>query len=199
MKKTKDSIWTVKKMLDYAIVKYGITNGYSDSPYSQRANYERKIRRTLESRKMVERDEETDKYIHVLPEREAKYFIDVILRTYFEERSEDLMMEAKYAKADAELNENNYKAVTEGLDDYSYENGDPDPTPKTEEINAAIDRFMLRAIFEKFYSFNEEEYRKDYIKRPHLISDDTLEPILEGYSLLNEKLSNPVKYYCAKK
>ena len=199
MKKTKGSSWTVKQMLDYAIVKYGITNGYSDSPYSQRANYERKIRRTLESRMMVEQDEETDKYIYVLTEREAKYFIDVILRTYFEERSEDLMMEAKYAKADAELNENNRKAVTEDLDDYSYENGNPDPTPLTDEINAAIDRLMLRAIFEKFYSFNEKEYRRDFIKRPDYVIDDVLEPILEGYSLLNEKLSNPVKYYCAKK
>lgn len=201
MKKPTNATWQVKQMMEYAIIKYGLTDGYADSPNSQRSNYERKVRRTLEDRGLVVKDKNTDKYIYVLPEKEAKYFIDVFLRSYFEERTGESQMKSKFAKKDAALNESNYKAVIESTEDYNdHEKGDPDPTPINEELEASIDRFMLRAIFAKFYSFDDEaQYRKDYISLPHYKNDDILEPYIEGYSFLNERLSNPVKYYCVEK
>ena len=71
--------------------------------------------------------------------------------------------------------------------------------PTEEEIDASIQKFMVRALFNLFYDFDEKSYREDYVARTEHLSFDEMEPYLPGYSELNEKLTHPVQYYCTRK
>lgn len=62
----------------------------------------------------------------------------------------------------------------------------------TEQI---IDRTMLRSIFNIFYTFREEEFRKDLRRRAKCIDPHSYGEFLPGYYELTRKLENPLGNY----
>lgn len=58
-----------------------------------------------------------------------------------------------------------------------------------------IDRIMLRAIFDKFYTFDEEAFRRDLEERSRCIDSTLPATFLSGYSELTSKLENPLGNY----
>lgn len=110
-----------------------------------------------------------------------------------------LLIKEKYRIQDVKINEKRLLS----LESYNPNNEaeiEQDNTPTAKEIDDSIDRLMLRDLFEHLYEFNESEYRNDYIERASLIEpEDIKEQTKEGYSLLNEKLTHPLKYYCSKR
>lgn len=58
---------------------------------------------------------------------------------------------------------------------------------------------MIRNIFDLFYEFDKKSYVEDYKKRESLVTDDVKKPYQKGYSQINAKLNNPIKFYCIRK
>lgn len=67
----------------------------------------------------------------------------------------------------------------------------------TDLIDQMTDRMMLRALFDIFFYFNEEQFRKDLIHRSRLINpDDNDDDIfMSGYSKLTQMLLEPINNY----
>lgn len=192
--------WQVKDMLEYAKKKYLLLEGCTECFNSMRAKYEKQIRRTMYELNMTKKNG-NNRCIYVLPERKAKYLIDVVLKSYFEKNSDQMLIEKKYSEEDKILNIKAQKALEE-FDPLEHYEGDYDGSNDflyNAEIEKSIDRQMLHAIFNLFYEFDENSYREDYIKRKNLTSDDIKEPYNKGYSLVNHKLQNFVNSYCKRK
>ena len=69
-----------------------------------------------------------------------------------------------------------------------------------DEIEKSILKMMIKAIFNKFYDFEEEQYIKDYTELKCLInSDDIYTTYQNGYSLLKSKIDNSIENYCTLK
>ena len=69
-----------------------------------------------------------------------------------------------------------------------------------DEIEKSILKMMIKAIFNKFYDFEEEQYIKDYTELKCLInSDDIYTTYQNGYSLLKSKIDNSIENYCTPK
>lgn len=62
-------------------------------------------------------------------------------------------------------------------------------------IEDTVCQAMVRALFEKFYDFNEEEFRKDLVRRSMLITPEDPWKYEEGFQELTEKLEHPVGNY----
>lgn len=58
-----------------------------------------------------------------------------------------------------------------------------------------IEKMMLRALFEKFYEFDEKKFRKDLIRRSMFISSGEPAQFESGYYDLTQRLENPIGYY----
>lgn len=195
-------IWSVKKILEYAERKYYLDlETVDENGNTKQASFEKKIRRVMqENFKLNERTKTNRKkggkiksLIYELPEREAKYLVDVMLKSYFKKFEPSQTI---FGKFDEELNEKNLKA----LEEYDpSENEEYDNEPLEENIEKSIDRFMIRNIFDLFYEFDKKSYVEDYKKRESLVADDVIEPYQKGYSQINAKLNNPIKFYCIRK
>jgi len=197
--KSKEKIYTVKDMLNYASIKYSLKSGFNNNFNSYKSAYETRIRECLKKTGFVEQDKDTGKFIYELPESRAKYFIDNIMKEYFEKRADKNSLIESFAKQDEQLNEQNIKALGEcqPYDEfYDYDN----LPPTEEEINRAIHSFMIEAIFAEFFDFDKEQYIADFIARKKCIDEeDVVYPFQKGYSYYNDKLNNPIKHYCTRK
>lgn len=58
-----------------------------------------------------------------------------------------------------------------------------------------IEKMMLRALFEKFYEFDEKKFRKDLIWRAKFIVPGDPVRFESGYYDLTQRLENPIGYY----
>lgn len=130
--------------------------------------------------------------------KSVKSYICKNVKIYLDINNKELIKE-KYRIQDVKINEKRLLS----LESYNPNNEaeiEQDNTPTAKEIDDSIDRLMLRDLFEHLYEFNESKYRNDYIERASLIEpEDIKEQTKEGYSLLNEKLTHPLKYYCSKR
>lgn len=61
-------------------------------------------------------------------------------------------------------------------------------------FDKVVDRMMLRALFSKFYDFDEEKYRRDLAKRSTLINSAE-QSYRIGFSELSRMLENPIGTY----
>lgn len=195
-------IWSVKKILEYAERKYYLDlETVDENGNTKQASFEKKIRRVMQENFKLKERTKTDKktgkkkksFIYELPEREAEYLVDVMLKSYFEQFTE--LSQAIFEELDKELNEKNLQA----LEEYDPSEEEYDNEPLEENIEKSIDRFMLRHIFYLFYEFDKKSYVEDYKKRESLVTDDVIEPYQKGYSQINAKLNNPIKFYCIRK
>ena len=192
-------IWTVSDMLEYALQIYNLADSYKKAAASEKKNYERQIRRTLEKEKLVEKNLTTKNYNYSVSQKMGKYVINELLKKYFIKHENDIVSERAFQEMDEKLNQKNIEGIIEEYDDkqkeYIYTSSVSD-----DDMNQDIDRFMLRAIFDLFYDFDEEQYRKDYYEKDnHIDTNDNMYPYQEGYSKLNYKLKNPIVFYCKKK
>lgn len=203
----KTNIWKIKDMVEYAINKYHLATGYNDYCNDQKATYERAIRRILQKDKLVEKDETTGKYVYQLSEDKAKYVIDNLMQKYFldEKRYDVEVAKAQYSKQDEKLNKESFDKMVEesdylsdcyevGIDPYAYE-----PIVTQDEIEKSILNMMIRALFNQYYDFDEEQYIKDYTELKRLINSDDINTYQSGYSYLKDKINNPIKNYCLPK
>lgn len=205
----KTNIWKIKDMVEYACQKYPLNEGYySDDCKSQYATYKREIRRVLVDCNLVVKDEEADEYIYELPEEIAKTFIDETMKEYFTDpiRVDKEKAKAQYSKQDEKLNKESFDKMVEesdylsdcyedDIDPYAYE-----PIVTQDEIEKLILSVMIKAIFNQYYEFDEERYKKDYTELKRLINtDDINETYQNGYSYLKNKIDNPINNYCIKK
>lgn len=195
-------IWSVKKILEYAERKYYLDlETVDENGNTKQASFEKKIRRVMQENFKLKERTKTDKktgkkkksFIYELPEREAEYLVDVMLKSYFEQFTE--LSQAIFEELDEELNKRNSQA----LEEYDPSEEEYDNEPLEENIEKSIDRFMLRHIFYLFYEFDKNSYVEDYKKRESLVTDDVIEPYQKGYSQINAKLNNPIKFYCIRK
>lgn len=189
--------WKIKDMLDYAEKKYSLAEIYNEKGNSNYESYGKKLKRTMQDLKMVEKNEKTNEYVYVLPEKDAKYLINVVLKEYFEERTNETVFKEQFDKEDEHLNEQALKAIEDFDPSQDY---DTDDSTIDEDIEKSLDRLMLRTLFELFFEFDEESYRNDY-KEIKLLqnSDDVIQPYQKGYSMLNYRLNHFCKFYCRRK
>lgn len=189
--------WKIKDMLAYAEKKYSLVEAYNENGNSNYESYSKKLKRTMKELGMVEKNKTTNRYLYILPEKDAKYLIDVVLRQYFEERTNETILRKKFDKEDEYLNEQALKAL-ENFD--PSQDCDTDDLTSDGDIEKSLDRLMLRTLFELFFDFDEESYRNDY-KEIELLknSDDVKEPYQEGYSMLNYRLNHFRQFYCKRK
>ena len=54
---------------------------------------------------------------------------------------------------------------------------------------------MIRALFEKFYDFNEEDFRRDLFRRSMLVIPETPWEYKDGFLELTDRLENPIGNY----
>lgn len=198
-----NKMWTVKTIREYAERKYYLdSETFDENGNSKKATFEKQIRRAMKEKfnlkERIKKDKKTGmkktNLIYELPEREARYLVDVLLKSYFEQFTE--LSQAIFSELDKELNKRNLQA----LEEYDQNEGEEyDNAPLEEDIEKSIDRFMLRSIFNLFYEFDKKSYVEDYKKRESLVTDDVKEPYQKGYSQINAKLNNPIKFYCTRK
>lgn len=62
-------------------------------------------------------------------------------------------------------------------------------------IEDTVYHTMVRALFDKFYNFNEEEFRKDLVGRSRLIIPGDPRRYKDGYQELTDRLEHPVGNY----
>ena len=143
-----------------------------------------------------------------MPEEIAKTFINTSMKDYFTDttRFDESKAKAKYLKQDETLNKESFDKMVEESDYLSecYANGiDPYECGvilTQDEIEKSILKMMIKAIFNKFYDFEEEQYIKDYTELKCLInSDDIYTTYQNGYSLLKSKIDNSIENYCTPK
>lgn len=104
----------------------------------------------------------------------------------FKERCKGLI--ASYALFDEE------KGIAQGF--YTHHLPlKPEEDWTSELTDQIIDRLMLRSIFQLFYTFHEEEFRKDLHRRAECIPFESFADFLPGYSELTDKLENPFEQY----
>lgn len=205
-KKTNNKIWKVQDMFNYASKIYALNtkiDDYSGSDPTQA--YKRDIRRKLVDLHLVWQDTNKGDYIYELPAEIAKTFIDTTMKDYFTNpiRFDESKAKAKYLEQDEALNQENFDRYVEeqGYLIDCYENGiDPyegDVILTQDEIENSILKMMIKAIFNIFYDFAEEQYKKDYTELKILVnSDDVYQTYQNGYSLLRNKMDNPIENYC---
>ena len=208
-KKTNIKIWKVKDMLDYALKIYFLKTKIEDySGNNPTESYKRDIRRKLEAFNLVRKDKNKGDYIYELPEEIAKTFINTSMKDYFTDttRFDESKAKAKYLKQDEALNKESFDKMVEESDYLSecYANGiDPYECGvilTQDEIEKSILKMMIKAIFNKFYDFEEEQYIKDYTELKCLInSDDIYTTYQNGYSILKSKIDNSIENYCTPK
>ncbi len=207
-KKTNNKIWKVQDMFNYASKIYALNtkiDDYSGSDPTQA--YKRDIRRKLVDLHLVWQDTNKGDYIYELPAEIAKTFIDTTMKDYFTNpiRFDESKAKAKYLEQDEALNKENFDKMVEESDYLSecYENGiDPYKCDiiTQDEIEKSILKMMIKAIFNVFYDFDEEQYKKDYTELKSLVnSDDVYQTYQNGYSLLKNKMDNPIENYCTLK
>lgn len=202
----KITTWKIKDMLEYALKKYTLNTTIEDySGRDPKDTYKRDIRRKLVALNLVKQATNKDEYIYELPEEIAKAFIDTTMKDYFTDpnRFDESKAKAKYLKQDEALNQENFDRYVEeqGYLIDCYENGiDPyegDVIPTQDEIENSILKMMIKAIFYKFYDFEEEQYIKDYTELKCLVNSDDMNATYQnGYSLLKNKMDNPIENYC---
>lgn len=87
----------------------------------------------------------------------------------------------------------------EEKDNFSYYIPDIPENELTEEmVDKIVDRTMLRALFNLFFTFKEREFRTDLYERTKLIKeigDGIGEKYETGYSELTRRLKIPMDYY----
>lgn len=193
--------WTVKDILNAAMQKYYLSDGYTEATVPYLKNYEREIRRVMQKKCTLDKQPDGKKYIYAVTEREAKHLIDVDLYKYFKKQEDKEGIYSTFEKTDKEINlmekeltestmpDELEQLAAELVNDYEFDS----------EIDECIDRFMLRALFSLYYDFNEAEFRRDYKLMTNLVRPEEDETIKKGYSLLIHKLNDPLKYYCRKK
>lgn len=200
--------WGIKEMLEYAINKYHLSTKTDYNGNCKKSSYEKAIRRKLQSEHLVKKDEQTGNYTYRLPEDSARYFIDNMMKETFSDNKkyDDEIAKQAFSKNDNKLNEKHFREFVEEADYISkcYEDGiDPynvEPVVTYDEIEKAILKMMIRAIFNQYFEFEEDKYIKDYIELKKLVNyDDFNEPYREGYSYLKNKIENPIDNYCIKK
>ena len=62
-------------------------------------------------------------------------------------------------------------------------------------IEDTVYHTMVRALFDKFFDFNEEEFRRDLVRRSMLIIPDDPWKYEDGYLELTDRLEHPVGNY----
>lgn len=62
-------------------------------------------------------------------------------------------------------------------------------------IEETVCQTMIRALFEKFYDFNEEEFRRDLFRRSMLVIPETPWEYKDGFLELTDRLENPIGNY----
>lgn len=205
---TKKQMWKTKNILDYALKKYHLSEGFTAAANDERENYKKTIRKTMREKHILEltTDPKTGNYIYELPEKDAKYLVDVTLEEYFTKRADVDKVKKRFAENDAKINEEERKRLYE-----YFVNAEPDDWDNSEGINIdfaklemTIDRMMIRGMFHIFYDFDEASFKDDYIKREGLITnnrydDETDDTVKKGFSELDHKLKNPLETYCTKK
>lgn len=185
--------WVVKDILNYAIQSYDLVNKYNEENGAlDKFKYEKKIRRAMKKNRFYIIDPKTQKNKYCATEDEAKFLVDSIMKDYFSKEKTDVdAFRKKNLKKDIELNREMIEG--QGLF-FTYE--EQSKPVYFDKMNKDLERLMLESLFNLFFDFNYESYRKDYIKRENLIDYDSEPPqVLEGYSELDEKLRNPIKYY----
>ncbi len=202
----KITTWKIKDMLEYALKKYTLNTTIEDySGRDPKDTYKRDIRRKLVDLHLVWQDTNKGDYIYELPAEIAKTFIDTTMKDYFTNpiRFDESKAKAKYLEQDEALNQENFDRYVEeqGYLIDCYENGiDPyegDVILTQDEIENSILKMMIKAIFYKFYDFEEEQYIKDYTELKCLVNSDDMNTTYQnGYSLLKNKMDNPIENYC---
>lgn len=186
--------WDISDMLNYALQRYNLSDSYNHDFTGENKNYERQIRRTLEKNNLVKKENGQTHYEYIVSSKIGKYVIDEILHDYFAKRENGDVSIRAFAKQDNLRNEQ-YETAFSKYDEEYIEN-----LPTEEDINKSIDRFMLRALFDLFFDFDENSYKQDFIKRASLIDyDDIRFPYKEGYSQIDYRLNHPIDSYCKKK
>lgn len=171
----------------------------SDDKPPFRANLEKKIMREMDKYK-IHVEDENGKKRYLATETEMNMLIDYIFQPYLSNQYFGYARDEYYRKKDEIENARLVEAETNYIEAMKR---DPDYLEESlsvsdEEIDRVIDRIMLRALFEQFYSFDYNQYRRDYQERYALATMSA--PFIEkGFSVLDEKLSDPVKYYCTKR
>ena len=171
----------------------------SDDRTPFRANLEKKIMREMDKYRITVEDGNGKKR-YLATETEMNMLIDYVFLPYLKNQYFGNAKD-EYFKEKDEL-ENKRLAEAE-MNFIEAMKRDPDYLEESlsvdgEEIEKSIDRIMLRTLFEQYYTFDYKQYRKDYQERYALatMSSPFVEP---GFTELNEKLSDPVKYYCTKR
>lgn len=184
--------WAVKNILNYAIQSYNLVEEYDKNGVLDKARYEKAIRRAMDENKFYEIDPKTQKKKYCATKDEANFLVDSIMKDYFSKRKTvDEDLRKKYLQKDIELNRDMIEG--QGLFFTYEEQSKPDYYGR---MNEDLERLMLESLFNLFFDFDYEAYREDYIARENLIDYDSEPPqVLDGYSELDEKLRNPIKYY----
>ena len=184
----------VKQLLEYAFQSYQLGDIEELTP-EEKATYERQIRRTMKEHHLYIQNDENKKNVeYKVTKEQAKYLITVLLHSYFTrvEESNEKALKQKFLEEDERLNEE----MAEQMALYYSEEAQNEPLYYS-EMKEELNFIMLHAVFNIFYDFDFEAYRKDYKQRKSLVDENGFP--LQGYSELNHKLQNPLKYYGRKK
>lgn len=194
MQKIKNN-WKIKDMLAYAEKKYSLTEIYNENGNSNYESYSKKLKRTMQELGMVEKNKTTNRYLYILPEKDAKYLINVALKEYFENRTDITALDGN--------SENEYpnKQILETIENFnSSQDCDTNNLIINSDIEKSLDRLMLHTLFELFFDFDEESYRNDYKEIKSLKnSDDNTQQHQKDYNILNYKLNHFRQFYCKRK
>lgn len=207
MSKEHESNWGVKDLYEYAVQQYKLCDRLSLSD-TDRSAIERSIRRRLEKNNLVHKHnyteqktgKEKEKYVYVVTQKIGQYLIDFLMKDYFTKLigANYNAMEKIFAEMDDKLNRESIERHEELIEEYNN-NSENTPFPE-EHMQCRIDRFMLRAIFNLFYDFDEAKYRKDSIEQfQSYDNNSSVNNYIDGYSKVNYRLKNPVENYCMRK
>lgn len=198
----KNANWTVADIRKYAISQYNLEEGFNESEIAYQDNYDKAIRRCLLQHNLVKSkkdDNGNEVYNYTVTEDVAKMVVDKLMHNYFVKHENSVKIEKAFAEMDEKLNIEHIRLIDE-LQSEELENGSISSTFNYEKMNVDIDRFMLRGIFDIFFSFDEESYIADYEERQRLYNEfDSPTPYQEGFSKLNYKLTHPLQFYCHKR